>query len=135
MSGALVVLEAAVLTLLAEDAGVAAAFGAPLRVRSEAGDRPACPYLEIVRHECSDMSAAGVEAGEHRVDLQLHFRDGLRVHAAGAMAEVRRALSGSAPVMAGWRCVAHAPVFWDLLAARFGGWRGIIRVRAVVERI
>jgi hypothetical protein len=135
VSGAQGALEAALLAMMADDADVAAAFGSPLRVKTEAGDRPACPFLEIVRHECADAGAAGVEGSDHQVDLQVQFRDGLRVHAAEAMAAVRGALSRPAPAMEGWRCVTHAAVFWDLMPVRFGGWRGMVRVRAVLERV
>jgi hypothetical protein len=135
VSAAQAALETALFAMMADDSGVAAVLGSPLRVKTAAGDRPACPFIEIVRHECADAGAAGVEASEHRVDLQVQFRDGLRVHAVEAMAAVRGALSGPMPAMGGWRCVVHGPVFWDLMQARFGGWRGIVRVRAVLEKI
>jgi len=134
MSGAEAALEAAILSLLASDAGVRAALGDPLRV-SEAGEgRPAYPYLEVGQHVSEPRDVAEIEASEHRIDLHIMSRTGGRQAAKGAVAAARAALRDGVLAMDGWRCVLLAPAFTDLMWLRAGNiFRGHLRVRAIVE--
>jgi hypothetical protein len=125
-------LEAAILSVLEEDAAVAELLGDPLRVMG-AGPAPAFPYLEVVRHEWIDVSSAGVETGEHRIDLAVMCRDtgGARVRA--AIGAVRAALGEAELAMTGWRCVLLVPLFTDAARSGVQMWRGLLRLKAVVE--
>jgi hypothetical protein len=125
-------LEAAILAMLGEDADVTAVLGDPLRVIG-AGPAPAFPYLEVVRHESVDAGGAGVEATEHRIDLAVVCRDsgGARVRA--AVAAVRTALGEAELAMTGWRCVLLVPLFSDAVRSGVQVWRGLLRLKAVVE--
>ena len=125
-------LEAAILAVLAEDVAVSGMLGDPLRVVG-VGPAPAFPYLEMARHERVDAGSAGVDAGEHRIDLAVMCRDtgGVRVRA--AIAAVRAALDGAELAMTGWRCVLLVPVFTDAARSGVHVWRGLLRLKAVVE--
>lgn len=133
MSGAILALEGAVLARLAADAGVRALLGDPPRVFDAALARPAYPYLELVRHETRPVGGAEAEADEHRLDVSILSRDGGRDELKAALEAVRAALRGAPPVMEGWRCVLLLPLFADVTPARFGRWRGLLRIKAVVE--
>jgi hypothetical protein len=133
MSGAEQALESAVLVVLATDAGVKAVLGDPPRVLEAAEARPAYPYLEIVRHEVTAAGSQGSEANEHRIDLAIASRDGGRAEARAAMAAVRDALAGADFAMDGWRCVLLFTVFADMVRGKFGAYRALMRIKAVVE--
>ena len=74
-----------------------------------------------------------MEASEHRIDLVVVSRDagGRRVKA--AVAAVRAALAEAGLAMEGWRCVLLVPVFADAARSGIQMWRGLLRVKAVVE--
>ena len=126
-------LEAAILAALAEDASVAAVLGDPVRLLGAGGPAPAFPYLEVVRHESVDAGAAGIEASEHRIDLAVVCRDAGGARVKAAIAAVRAALSGAELAMAGWRCVLLVPLFSDAARSGVQMWRGLLRLKAVVE--
>jgi hypothetical protein len=126
-------LEAAILAALAEDAGVRELLGDPLRVAGSGGPAPAFPYLDLVRHESVDAGAAGVQASEHRIDLAVVSRDAGGAQAKAAIAAVRTALADADLTMAGWRCVLFAPLFSDAARSGVRAWRGLVRLKAVVE--
>lgn len=125
-------LEAAILAALAEDGAVTGILGNPLRVMG-AGPAPAFPHLEVVRHAWIDTGSAGVEASEHRIDLAVMCPDmsGARVRA--AIGAVRAALGEAELVMEGWRCVVLVPLFADTVRGGVQIWRGLLRMKAVVE--
>lgn len=125
-------LEAAILAVLAEDAAVAEMLGDPLRLVG-AGPAPAFPFLELARHERIDAGSAGVDAGEHRIDLAVMCRDTGSARVNAAIAAVRAALGGAELVMTGWRCVLLVPVFTDAVRSDVHVWRGLLRLKAVVE--
>lgn len=127
-------LEAAILVALAEDAEVTQLLGGPLRVIGAGGPAPAFPYLEVVRHESADAGAAGVEASEHRIDLAVVCRDSGGARVKAAIAAVRAVLSGAELAMTGWRCVFLVPLFSDAARSGIQMWRGLLRLKAVVER-
>ena len=126
-------LEAAILAMLAEDAEVTAMLGDPLRVLGAGGPAPAFPYLEVARHESVDAGAAGVEASEHRIDLAVVCRGAGGAQARAAIAAVRTALGGAELIMTGWRCVLLVPLFSDAARSGVQIWRGLLRLKAVVE--
>jgi hypothetical protein len=132
--GAEQALEGAILAALAADTAVKAALGDPPRVFEAAEARPAYPYLEIVRHEMTAAGSQGAEANEHRMDLAIASRDGGRAEARAALAAVRGALAPSSFAMDGWRCVLLIPVFADMVRGKFGAYRALIRIKAVVEQ-
>jgi hypothetical protein len=74
-----------------------------------------------------------VEASEHRIDLAVVCRDagGARVRA--ATAAMRAALREAELAMTGWRCVLLVPVFHDAARSGIQIWRGLLRLKAVVE--
>lgn len=127
------VLEAALLAKLAGDAAVKALLGDPPRVFDAAVARPAYPYLEIVRHESQPVDSAGAEADEHTIDFALFANERGRMELKEAVAAVRAALKGEPPEMEGWRCVLLFPLFADMVQTRFGRWRAMLRVRAIIE--
>lgn len=129
----LATVEAGLLAKLAADAGVKALLGDPPRVFDQAESRPSYPYLEIVRHESEPAGGAEAEAELHRVDLAIIARQGGRVEMKEALAAVRAALAGEPPEMEGLRCVLLLPTFSDMTQTRFGMWRCLVRVKAVVE--
>jgi hypothetical protein len=133
VSGAEQALEGAILAALAADAGVKAVLGDPPRVVEAAEARPAYPYLEIVRHEVTAAGSLGSEANEHRIDLAIASRDGGRAEARAALAAVRDALAGASFAMEGWRCVLLFTIFADMVRGKFGAYRAVMRIRAVVE--
>ncbi|MDZ4759632.1 MAG: DUF3168 domain-containing protein [Alphaproteobacteria bacterium] len=132
-AGAEAALEDAVMARLAGDAGVKVVLGDPVRVLAQASARPAYPYLEVVRHESVAGGGAAADSSEHRLDLAVVARDGGRDEAREALAAVRAALAGTALGMTGHRCVLLLPVFADLTPARSGGYRALLRMKAVVE--
>jgi hypothetical protein len=125
-------LEAAILARLDGDAAVTELLGSPVRLLG-AEHRPPFPYLEIARHQSSDLGGAGVVSSEHRVDLAVVSRDagGRRVKV--AMAAVRAALTSAELEIPGWRCVLLVPVFSDAARSGVDMWRAILRLKAVVE--
>lgn len=126
--------EAGLLAKLAADAGVRALLGDPPRVFDAATARPSYPYLEIIRHEMEPNGGAEAEADSHRIDLAIVSRDTGRMAMKEALAAVKAALSnGDAPAMSGLRCVLMLATFADMVRGRFGIWRGMVRVKAVVE--
>ncbi|HEX5006312.1 MAG TPA: DUF3168 domain-containing protein [Hyphomonadaceae bacterium] len=127
-------LETAILAVLAEDAEVAGLLGDPLRLLG-AGPKPAFPYLEVVRHQSVDASAADVDASEHRIDLAVTSRDGGGARVKAAIAAVRAALANAELAMTGWRCVLLVPVFSDAARSDIEIWRGLLRLRALVEAV
>jgi hypothetical protein len=127
-------LEAAILAVLAEDADVAELLGDPLRVIG-AGAAPAYPYLEVVRHQSVDAGGAGVEATEHRIDLAVVCRDSGGARVKAALAAVRAALGETELAMTGWRCVLLVPLFSDAARSGIQVWRGLLRLKAVVEAL
>lgn len=127
-------LEAAILAVLAEDAGVTELLGDPLRVL-DAEYRPPFPYLEVVRHQSSDLGGAGSESSEHRVDLAVVSRDAGGRRVKEAMATVRAALTGAELEMPGWRCVLLAPVFSDTARSSIETWRAVMRLKVVIEAV
>jgi hypothetical protein len=133
MSGAILALEAAVLARLEADADVKALLGEPPRVFDAALARPAHPYLELARHELRPAGGAAAEADEHRLDIAIVSREGGRDELKAALDAVRAALRGTPPAMTGWRCVLLLPLFADVTPARFGLWRALLRIKAVVE--
>ncbi|MEP7210621.1 MAG: DUF3168 domain-containing protein [Alphaproteobacteria bacterium] len=133
MSGAEDALESAILAVLVADAGVRSALGDPPRVFEVAEARPAYPYLEIVRHEVTAAGSQGSEANEHRIDLAIVSREGGRREARAALTAVRGALAGASPTMESWRCVLLIPVFADPVCGKFGAYRALLRIKAVVE--
>ena len=140
MSGAEAALEAAMLEVLAEDEDVRELLGDPLRLIDAGAPRPAYPYLEIVQHVTEPASGLGFEANKHRIDLRVVSRDRGGVLAREAMIAVRTALAiayfdSPPPMDGGWRCVVMAPVFSDWAQMRDGFWRGLLRVKAIVEAV
>lgn len=134
MSGAEEALESAILAALAEDAGVSAALGKPLRLLELGSPLPGYPFLEIARRQCEPNNSAGCEGFVVTIDLVVTSRDeGGRI-ARDALAEVRRALRDANLEMEQWRCVLHLPVFADAMRQRIGLWRALLRIRCVVER-
>jgi Protein of unknown function (DUF3168) len=128
-------LEAAILESLAKDADVTALLGDPLRVMGTGGPTPAFPYLEVTRHESSDASAADAEASEHRIDLAVTCRDSSGVQVKAAIAAMRAALGEAEFAMTGWRCVLLVPLFSDAARSGIQMWRGLLRLKAVVEAV
>jgi hypothetical protein len=97
------------------------------------GPAPAFPYLEVARHESVDAGGAGVAASEHRIDLAVVCRDSGGAQVKAVVAAMRAALSGSELAMAGWRCVLLVPLFSDAARSGIQMWRGLLRLKAVVE--
>lgn len=133
--GAEAALEAAILELLRTHEAVGGGLGDPVRVMAAGGDRPAYPHVAFVRHGCEEAGSAGCNATTHRVDFEIVFRDDPRLAATELLGRVRVALSSGTPEIAGQICVLFAPAFWDVTPLSFGGWRGLIRVRAVLEPV
>jgi hypothetical protein len=138
--GAEAALQAAMLEVLAEDEDVKQLLGDPLRVIDAGAPRPAYPYLEVVQHVSEPASGAGFEGNRHRIDLRMVSRDRGGVLARDAMIAVRSALAAAffddpPPLGGGWRCVVMAPVFADWVQMRGGFWRGLLRMKALVEKM
>jgi hypothetical protein len=133
VSGAEGALVGAILAALAEDEGVRAVLGDPVRIADSDGERPAYPYLEVARVSSEAAGSAGVEASVLRVDLAAVSRNDGGAGGIAAMAAMRVALETAELAMSGWRCVLLAPVFTDQLRQGRGVWRSILRLRAVVE--
>jgi hypothetical protein len=137
VSSAEAALEAAMLAALETAPDVGLLLGDPLRLADRGAPRPAYPYLEIVRHEREPAAGADFEAGLHRIDLRTVSRDSGGMAAREAMAAVSEALAvvfNAGPVeLGGWRCVVMAPVFADWVQMRGGFWRGLLRLKAIVE--
>lgn len=127
-------LESAILAVLAEDAGVMAVLGDPVRVVGAESPQPAFPYLEITRHSSEPAGATGSEASEHRIDLAVTSRNDSAAGSVAAVGAVRTALDAAELSLDGWRCVLLLPVFVDTLRVSAGRWRTILRLKAVVER-
>lgn len=125
-------LEAAILAALDEDAAVTELLGSPVRLL-DAEHRPPFPYLEVARHQSSDLGGAGVVSSEHRVDLAVVSRDAGGRRVREAMAAVRAALTGAELEMPGWRCVLLVPVFSDTARSGAEIWRAVLRLKVVVE--
>lgn len=104
-----------------------------IRKAGAGSPKPAYPFLEVARHDSEPVSSAGFEASVHRIDLRVESRDPSGAAAREAIAAVRSALSGDEPEMEGWRCVMMAPVFSDFVQMRFGFWRALLRVKAILE--
>ncbi len=135
MSGAEAVLESAILAALGADAGVTSVLGDPLRVLDNSSTRPAFPYLEVSRHSSESSGGVEAETSEHRVDLVIVSREMDGMEAKEALARVRAALADAALEMEGWRCVLLVPVFADAMRQKVGQWRGLLRIKAVVEPV
>ncbi len=133
MSAAEALVEQALLDLLAADAGVQAALGDPIRVKTGDADRPAYPFLEIAAHQSRTTDVAGFAGGEHIIDLAVtSFNDKGQGGLAG-LGAVRAALRDARLSMDGWRDVLITPIFADILRAAPGLWRAILRLRIVIE--
>lgn len=133
MSTIEVLLEQAVVDLLAADAGVRAALGDPVRVKMGDGERPPYPFVEIVAHQSRPADATGFAGSEHIIDIAVSsFNDRGQGGFAG-LGAIRAALSDSELAMNGWRSVLVIPVFADVLRGAPGLWRAILRLRIVVE--
>lgn len=133
VSGAEQALESAILAALADDAGVTAALGEPLRLLDDASPQPGYPYLEIARRQSQPNGSAGCEGFILTMDLVVTSRDEGGRLARGAIGDVRRVLRAASLEMEGWRCVLLLPVFTDALRQRIGLWRALLRIRAIVE--
>lgn len=133
MSGAEVALESAMLAALADDVGVRAWLGQPLRVLGASSSKPAFPYLEIARHSSEPAGAAGVDGSEHRVDLVVVSRSEGGAEGMHAIGAIRAALGVAELAMEGWRCVLLVPAIADTLNGGRRTWRSLLRIRAVVE--
>jgi len=62
-------------------------------------------------------------------------RDDDGVMAREGMAQVREALRNAELAMEGWRCTLLLPVFGDTMRQAVGRWRGVLRVKAVIEPV
>lgn len=133
MSGAESALEAALIALLSDDAGVRAVLGDPARVRRSGDSQPAYPYIELARHETVPADVSEVAASEHRLDLAILSRNDGGDGARAGLAAARTALAQTGLEMEDWRCVMVAPVFAQVMRSDNGMWRGLLRVRAIME--
>lgn len=128
-------LEEAILEALGADAAVQAALGDPLRIREEGSERPAFPFLELVRQESRSVGSAGAEASEHRIDLGVVTRMGAEIAGREALDAVRAALTRESVAVEGWRCVLLFPVYCDYVRTKEKGRRGLLRIKAVLEAV
>lgn len=133
MSAVEVLLEQAVVDLLAADAGVRVVLGDPVRVKMGDGEKPVYPFLEISAHQSRPADAIGSEGSEHIVDVSVASQNDRGQGGLEALGAIRMALKDADLVMEGWRSVLIDPVFADLQPVTRGVWRAILRVRIVVE--
>lgn len=133
MSGAEQEVEAAIMSVIVGDPDVRGILGYPVRVRKEAGDRPAWPYMEIARHVSEPANSLAYEAEEHRIDIAVMSLGKGGTDGFAAIAAMRAALNRTELSMDGWRCILLAPLFSDSLAAGVGRWRAMLRLRVLVE--
>jgi hypothetical protein len=127
-------LEAAILAALQADEDVAELLGSPLRVMEAGSSAPRYPFLELGRHVSEPRDGLDVEMSEHRIDLAIVSRDQGGGEARTGVAAVRASLTGAALAMEGWRCVLLTPLFADATRQKVGLWRGLLRLKALVER-
>ena len=126
-------LEAGLMAMLAADVGVTAALGAPPRVAGGGEERPAYPYLEIVRHSMEEAGSSSGPASVHVLDLGVAARAAGREGARDALEAMRFLLTTQRPELGGYMCVLMAPLFGGVLRTAPVQWRGVLRVKALVE--
>lgn len=125
-------LESANILSLNGEADVIAFLGDPQRLLNGASAKTVHPYREIARHLWEAAGVAGMEASEHRLDLDVVSRTDGGTAGVRAIAAIRAALGTAEPTMEGWRCVLLVPPFADTPDRGRRILRAILRMRAVV---
>ncbi len=123
----------ALLDALTAHDGVKAVLGDPVRIRDGDGDRPAYPFIQMIRQEFRPAGSAGFPASENTLDLAVFSRNDNGMGSREGIDAVLDAIRDSGLEMDGWRTVLIAPVLADVMPSSPGIWRGILRVRIVVE--
>lgn len=124
--------QAALLSVLRADAGVAAIFGP--RIYDDESEAPAFPFVRVERHECRPVGASLGEAMEHVFTLAVSSRDdGLR-EARGALAALRAAVDAAEWSLPEGRIALAYTTYSDVMRqADRRAFRGLIRFRIISE--
>jgi hypothetical protein len=124
--------QAALLSVLRADAGVAAIFGP--RIYDDESEAPAFPFVRLERHECRPAGASLGEATEHVVTLAVSSRDGGVREAREALAALRAAVDGAVWSLPEGRIVLAHVTYSDVMRqADRRAFRGLVRVRIISE--
>ncbi len=125
-------MQAALLSVLRADAGVAEIFGP--RIYDDESEAPAYPFVRVERHECRPAGASGGEASEHVFTLAVSSRDGGVREARGALAALRRAVDDAEWTLPEGRVALALTTYSDAMRqADRRAFRGIIRFRIITE--
>lgn len=124
--------QAALLSVLRADAGVAEIFGP--RIYDDESEAPAFPFVRLERHECQPAGASLGEATEHILTLAVSSRDGGLREARGALAAMRAAVDAADWILPEGRIVLAYTSYSDVMRqADRRAFRGVIRFRIISE--
>lgn len=127
-------LQAALAAHLSADAGVRTVLGDPPRLHDDPPPGAAYPFAAFARAETADFDAGEARLTDHRLTIEAFTRDGEQAEMRAIMHALRDA-AHLAPLMlaAPYHCVFIRALYADVFAAPSGrGWRGVLRLRAVV---